>query len=89
MFYRFKFDGFVAEVLNGAGYVTTEDKLRVWPAGLSRSLIIAGKKAGLNAETAAFQGMMSHYGDMGESELAPAERHNILRVLTSHLTRLA
>jgi len=79
MFYRIKFDSVVSSVLSAAGYQTTEQKFAVWPAGLSRSLIIEGKRKGLNAETAACLGMASHYGN--DSSLSNVERLTILAVL--------
>ena len=60
MFYRIKFDGVIGHILNIAGYTTNEQKFRVWPAGLSASLIKQGKQLGIKAETAAFMGLSKY-----------------------------
>ncbi len=60
MFYRIKFDGTISEILNELGYTTTSQKVNIWPAGLSASLIKQSKQMGLNAETAACLGFAKY-----------------------------
>lgn len=82
MFYRIKSDTVVGNVLTDAGYVTTSEKLAVWPAGLSAHLIKQGKQIGIDAKMCAYMGLAKHFS--GASELSG---HTKLRIINAALMR--
>lgn len=76
MFYRLKFDGVVGKVLDAAGYKSGREKLTVWPARLTGVLISHGKESGIDAKSAAYMGIFSHFKE--ESDVPHHVRAKIL-----------
>ena len=76
MFYRIKFDGVVGKVLNQAGYLSTDEKFEVWPAGLTSHLVSQAKSIKLDAKTAAYLGICKYFSE--GSEISSSAKKSIL-----------
>ena len=76
MIYRIKFDNTIANILNEAGYRTTQEKFKVWPAGLSAQIIKESKSAGLSAESAAFSGFILYFSE--STDISQSEKDRLI-----------
>ena len=77
MRYRIQFDEIISNILSEAGYRTLDQKMKIWPAGLSASLIKQGKELGMQPETAAFLGLAKYIKDA--SDLSKQEKISIIK----------